>query len=383
MRRFALTVLFVLGILVFVPSVVCAGYPPRNGTVAYWNFDEGSGTIATDISGNGNDGIIYGANWTSGKVGKALSFDGVDDYVDIGNNQSYSFIEGEFTIEAWIKTTSNHRDNEIVAKGASCADGGYKLITCEGFLRGSFNNKDANPYYQIISTQKINDGKWHHVAFVVKGLKTSNTYAYLYIDGEKAEIKLGAITYLSTGKMIEVGEGPFDTRGWNISTNSRLGIGYSKGAICPHFFNGLIDEVRILNRALSEEEIIEDYKSTKVLFLTTDKTNYSLGDTVKLTIGLNYSKDMPPVYASFKLELIEPVGTPDVLIKTPIFSLTPGFTITKTLRYKIPSTIWIPDGEYEFQGTLCDSLGNIIERDSVKFFISDAKKSSPLVIFEK
>ena len=75
------------------------------GLVAYWSFDEGSGNIAYDASGNGNHGtLINGPKWTQGKIGQALSFDGVDDYVDTPLLQNSVT---EYTIEAWIKTTKN------------------------------------------------------------------------------------------------------------------------------------------------------------------------------------------------------------------------------------------------------------------------------------
>ena len=76
------------------------------GLVAEWHFDEGSGSVVKDISGNGNNGTIYGATWVDGKFGKALSFDGMDDYVEITYGSlspigSLSY----FTTEAWIKTS--------------------------------------------------------------------------------------------------------------------------------------------------------------------------------------------------------------------------------------------------------------------------------------
>lgn len=52
---------------------------PFDGLVAYWDFDEGSGTIAKDKSGNGNDGTIHGATYVNGRYGKALSFNGEGD----------------------------------------------------------------------------------------------------------------------------------------------------------------------------------------------------------------------------------------------------------------------------------------------------------------
>ena len=54
-----------------------------DGLVAEWHFDEGSGSVVEDSSGNGNDGVIYGATWVDGKYGNALSFDGVDDNLEV------------------------------------------------------------------------------------------------------------------------------------------------------------------------------------------------------------------------------------------------------------------------------------------------------------
>src|SRR3989344_4445776 len=63
---------------------------PTNGLIGYWNFDEGSGTIAEDSSGNGNTGtLVNGSTWTTGKVGSgAVSFDGVNDEVTMPHNSS-------------------------------------------------------------------------------------------------------------------------------------------------------------------------------------------------------------------------------------------------------------------------------------------------------
>ncbi|MEM5854647.1 MAG: LamG domain-containing protein [Candidatus Aenigmatarchaeota archaeon] len=232
-----------------------------NNFVLELRFEENFGDLTFDSSGKGNHGKIYGASWTDGKFGKALSFDGEDDWVKIGD--VLGFTSGDFTIVAWIKTSSGAPDNEIVAKGGSCAVGGYKLITYNGYLRGSFNNQSANPYYEIVSNIMLNDSQWHQVAFVVKGLKTNSTYAYLFIDGNQAEIQYGKINPAGT----LVGNGPFDTSEWNISTPCSLGIGSSDRTdpnACPYYFNGTIDEVRIYNRALTEEEIKALYYQQRV-----------------------------------------------------------------------------------------------------------------------
>ena len=74
-----------------------------DGLVACWHMDEGEGSVIYDTSGNGNDGTIYGATWTDGKFGKALSFDGENDYVKIPDSASLD-ITDEITIEVRVKT---------------------------------------------------------------------------------------------------------------------------------------------------------------------------------------------------------------------------------------------------------------------------------------
>jgi len=84
--------------------------------VAYWSFDEGSGGVAHDNSGNGNDGTIYGAAWTSGVSGSALSFDGRNDYVMIPSSASLD-IRGSITLEAWVKYNDILSQHQIIWRG--------------------------------------------------------------------------------------------------------------------------------------------------------------------------------------------------------------------------------------------------------------------------
>jgi hypothetical protein len=85
------------------------------GLVGYWNFDEAGGTTAYDGSDYGNDGTLYNnPAWTAGapapgggSQGTALQFDGVDDYVDCGNDVSLNPGTSDFTWEGWFKTSSN------------------------------------------------------------------------------------------------------------------------------------------------------------------------------------------------------------------------------------------------------------------------------------
>ena len=91
-------------VAIIMLSVIPAGVQAQSdeGLVAEWHFDEGSGNVVKDSSGNGNDGIIYGASWVDGKFGKALSFDGKDDSIKNVWNQAFN---SELTRVIWFKSS--------------------------------------------------------------------------------------------------------------------------------------------------------------------------------------------------------------------------------------------------------------------------------------
>src|SRR3989344_5954676 len=85
-------------------SLISQTQAQTSGLVGYWNFDEGTGTTAQGSSGNNNTGILTnGPTWTTGKIGQALNFDGVDDYVDVANESNFDFERTDsFSISAWV-----------------------------------------------------------------------------------------------------------------------------------------------------------------------------------------------------------------------------------------------------------------------------------------
>src|SRR3989338_1050752 len=99
-------------------DVALISKPPANlGLVGYWSMNENSGTVASDFSGNGNRGILTnGPTWVDGKRGKALNFDGVDDYVNAGSAGNFERTNS-FTVSLWIKRNPNPTVTEaVVAK---------------------------------------------------------------------------------------------------------------------------------------------------------------------------------------------------------------------------------------------------------------------------
>ena len=83
----------------------------EKGLAGYWKFDD-KGEIAKDFSGNGNDGTIYGAVATAGKIGQALKFDGDDDYVDCGRGVNTK-LDHDITFLFWFKTTDGSANTYI------------------------------------------------------------------------------------------------------------------------------------------------------------------------------------------------------------------------------------------------------------------------------
>lgn len=206
-----------------------AGYAGDEGLVGYWNFDEGKGSIAKDSSKKGNNGEINDAEWVKGIKGNALQFDGKG-YVDCGEGESLNITKA-ITIEAWIKLGStDFKSYPTIARKENAYAlrfGGTKL----GLILWMGGSPSAR-----VDSQKSDweADKWYYVAVTYDGSQIK-----LFIDGAEEKGSSKSQT------------GEIDASGNNCC------IGASAG---QYPFNGIIDEVRIYNRALSESEIKESYQ---------------------------------------------------------------------------------------------------------------------------
>jgi hypothetical protein len=199
--------------------------------VAYWTLDEGSGNMVYDTSGNNNNGTINGATWCDGKYGKALQFNGQDNYVEVPSSDSLE-IDENVTIAAWINwIDAGDTWLGILANGQQ--NGPWENY-------GLFVNRSSRFLYFTLS---LNGG--HVVQQTSNDVIVPNEWVHVCAswDGSKARIYINGQMKLETAQS-----------GTLVPTGLPLRIGHRNGS--PHYFNGTIDEVRVYNHALTESEIL-------------------------------------------------------------------------------------------------------------------------------
>ncbi len=215
------------------PHVIEAAFTSKvnlnRGLVGYWSFDEDAGTTVPDHSGSGNKGTaVNGPTGTTGQMGRALSFDGVNDYVDLGTPATFPTAP-PLTISAWVKFNT---------VGAAANN---RHLVCGNTNQWCFYHKQANNKMtlgkngldEVVSNTAISDTTtWHHVAVSYNG---SN--ATFYLDGASD----GSPAYTTS------------------FSATQMTIGVTAGL--TGYLPGSLDDVRIYNRALSASEITRLYHS--------------------------------------------------------------------------------------------------------------------------
>jgi hypothetical protein len=203
--------------------------------LGWWKFDESSGTAATDSSRQSHHatlegGLTFEAGSVPGRVGKAIQFDGRNQVIRIAAFKGVTGTRPR-TVAAWIKTSTP--GGEIVSWGL---DDGGKMFTV-GFIRNRIGVTPKGGY--LYMKAPVNDGQWHHIAVVVREGSPPNLHddVKLYRDGEVAEIDDIGLLDL-----------------WPIDTGEKEDVTIGRR------FRGAIDELRIYDRALSEDEIKSLFK---------------------------------------------------------------------------------------------------------------------------
>ena len=245
MKEQHLGFLLIYCFLIFV-AVDGAAKIKKHEVVALWLFDDGSGKILKDSSGNGNDGkLIEGPTWDKGKFGKALKFNSAKQQrVKVENHDSLNLTD-QISILAWGLVSDTAGNRRFVQKSTPGSDNQYRLLREGGFFRF-----DAGPGVSNSRVQcpMFKDNEWHHVAGIYDGKTTA-----LYIDAKQTA------SQKSTGKM--------------VPSTGPLFIG-TKHPNAPEgdYWNGSIDEVAIINRAVTTAELADAMKGFRRQFFSVDLT---------------------------------------------------------------------------------------------------------------
>ena len=219
-----------------------------NGLVGEWAFDEDVNSTSTttyDVSGNGNNGILMNSPTRASstcKLANCLDFNGVNSYVTITDPASGVLDPtSAYSISFWMQSTSTATYAFMVSKSNAGSGGGYEMFLSGGgeirFSSCNTSGSCSGGYFDITTPLPYNDGKWH---FVVGTAMTSGT-ADIYVDGGLVQ-QSGIITQN------------------NIANSYPLVIG-GRGVTGGNPFGGMLDDIRIYNRALSAAEISQVYKA--------------------------------------------------------------------------------------------------------------------------
>jgi len=215
--------------------------PPPSGLVSWWPFDEGDGTTASDIIGVKDGNLVDGPSWTSG-IDKALKFDGIDDYIEVPDDNSLDLNPSAFTFftfEAWVYFSKGGVTILDKNSGESDHDTNYRWIIglwdhADDTRLGVWNGGSQSYPDPVFANTNLSVNTWHHIAVVYDAY---NLEVEFYVDGKFDGSDL-----------------------WDLGNPNRGPLHIGKDYM-GRFFEGAIDELTIYNRALTESEIQAIYNA--------------------------------------------------------------------------------------------------------------------------
>ena len=206
-------------------------YVPNNldGCILYLPMEEKTINLSLDHSGHNHHGTIYGANEVAGKVGKGLSFDGIDDYVKVGDIGSVS----SYTVTFWAKRSTAIGSYDVVFSCAPLYKDSMWI-----YENGDIGYGDAGSGWAKWNNIWTDKSEFHQIAVVIPNVGIGQIVT-LYFDGQII--------------------GNINTKTYGILNDVTLGR-YPQGVM---YFDGVLDEFKIYNRVLTEHEIFAQYEQEK------------------------------------------------------------------------------------------------------------------------
>ncbi|MEM4461104.1 MAG: LamG domain-containing protein [Nanopusillaceae archaeon] len=280
-----------------ISSIKFKDYGNFSSLVLWLTFDEGSGTIAYDYSGNNNHGTIYNGTqvcagnstynttcpqWVDGVFGKALSFDGIDDYLEVYNSSKLNPNDDGFTISFWINLSSYASPGAIITKRMGDFNGYFIFVGDDNNLYFDWGGSDSNRW-NTNYTPQLN-------SWLLITLLQNSSGRFLYVNG--------VITSYTPNKGNS-----------SLAVSDSLLRIFSDTVDLRYFNGGMIDELRIYSRALSEEEIFSYYVSTPLSLRVFPSKTLDLLSFEKMDLLRNFSysiiKDIIQRGYNFRVEIYE------------------------------------------------------------------------------
>ena len=237
MRR---QILFLVALSVLIGTGAVYGANDA-GLLGWWKFDEGSGTIASDSSGNGNNGtLMNGPQWVAGNISGALHFDGIDDYVDLGNKPVWD-PTGSFSVSLWanIEVWNVDRGHALIANRGLSGQGWAlrrSTSTTLYFTVRGVTTEDTESKSPVF----LSPIQWIHIVCVYDSV---NHTKRIYLNGVEDVMVTVTGTYA-----------PANT--YNTY------IGARANPTPQGFFTGKLDDVRYYTRVVASAEIAQIMKGT-------------------------------------------------------------------------------------------------------------------------
>lgn len=258
MKNLLLTAVATVGLTAATMAQV-PSYVPTNGLVGWWPFNGN----ANDESGNGNNGTVNGATLTNDRFGnanKAYNFDGVNDYIDIGNPLELGNNPSSYTQAGWAFYEDFLDGYVFMSKRHDNAgtDWATPVTTVQNTIR-FFADDQFYTTAPVAESGILNVNEWYHFAFV----KSNNTYT-IYVNG--AEIS-------SINDSHVMGGSPY-----NMIFGAQLAW--------PEFMKGKLDDLAIWNRGLTQQEITALYNGCQ-LAVNTQPTSQliNINNTASFVVG--------------------------------------------------------------------------------------------------
>jgi hypothetical protein len=234
--------------MIALGAIICAGAyaDVTDGLVSAWTFNDGT---AKDLTGK-NDGIVHGAVEADGKYGSCLSFDATDDYVEVPDSPSLQLPEG-LTVAAWINLNSGVDHAGVCAKHVMIGWGAnfsWRIATTNDTSMTWGRCVEGGEEYFATSDVLPGTGEWIHVAMTCMA-PDAPTNQRAFVNGEDITDVTGQADNLTAEPPFLVFE----------DIPVEIGVGRAQGGTEGNdmFFDGMIDDVVVYNRGLTEDEINE------------------------------------------------------------------------------------------------------------------------------